>query len=175
MPRFELIDVPYASQWDADAHLARGDCGIVCASMLARWRGIKTSSDAMLDKADLPIGKHSYTFNEIIAAAKSVGLKLRYVHPAGLLQIQQELDAGRPVISLIRYGELTGNQDDFDGAHFVVVVGCDRSVYINDPDWWGERRAEGKAREVRTYEFASAIGDALLSTGNMGVQSLFLA
>ena len=43
--------VPYVSQWDDNAKLSRGDCGIVAACMCALWKGIKTTPDEMITKA----------------------------------------------------------------------------------------------------------------------------
>ena len=37
------------------AKLSRGDCGIVAACMCALWKGIKTTPDEMIHKANLPI------------------------------------------------------------------------------------------------------------------------
>ena len=173
---FDVIDVPYISQWDADAHLARGDCGIVSACMIARWLGIETSPDAMLGLAGLPVGKLTYTIPEIIRSAAAVGVTLSAVRPAVWSTIQRELQAGRPSITLLRYGGLSGNQDDGDFAHFWVNVGFDdKHVIVNDPNFWGARRDEGMKRRVRLIEYEKAIGDALNFTGNMSYQSLFLA
>jgi hypothetical protein len=170
-----ITAVPYISQWDSDAHLSRGDCGIVAAAMVAQWKGIDTTPDAMLRMADLPIGKHSYTFAEVMRAAQSVGLTLNYHFPATWSVIREELCEGRPVVTLLRYGELLGNQDDFDGSHFLTVVGCTADdVIVNDPDWWGDRRDDGFMRHVPIPEFERAIGTALNATGNKAHQSLFI-
>lgn len=171
-----MIAVPYLSQWDGDAHLSRGDCGIVCAAMLCRWKGQPVTPDGLLRAAHLPVGRHAYSFNEIILAAAAGGVKLRAQASSDWLALRTELDAGRPVISLIRYGELSGNLDDFDGSHFVVVCGYDAdSVIICDPDYWSPRRADGDHRRVPLKEFRAAIGDALRATGNKPFQALILA
>lgn len=172
-----MLDVPYNSQWDADAHYSKGDCGIVAACMVARWKGITTTPDAMLQRAGLPIGRMTYTFNEIILAASSVGLALAHRPNVTRSAICAELYAGRPVITLLRYGEISGNQDTFDGAHFWTCVGfasVSRLMVVNDPNFWGERRGEGHKRCIPYAEFENAIGDALRATGNQPYQSLFL-
>lgn len=170
------ISVPYISQWDASAHLSRGDCGIVAACMVAQWKNIDTTPDAMLRAAKLPVGRLTYSFLEIIRAASAVGLKLGYGKGATWDVIADELKLGNPVLSLVRYGELAGNQDDFDGAHFVVVTGFDPSgnVYLNDPDFWAPLRQEGAQRKVPLDQFEKAIGAALVETGNQAYQSLFV-
>jgi lysozyme len=170
------ILVPYRSQWDNDASLARGDCLIVCVAMLAAWKGIETSSDALLRKAGLPVGKLTYTFAQGMAAAKHAGFAMVYHRPATWQEIKAELDEGRPTITLLRYGKLSGNQDNGDMAHFVVVTGYTPThVILNDPNFWGADRLQGQARHVPLGEFVEAIGTPLVQTGNMAHQSLFLA
>lgn len=149
---------------------------MVAAAMVANWQGIDTTPDAMLLRAGLPIGRLSYTFQQIILAASAVGLKLAFHAWSTRSAICAELAVGRPVITLLRYGEISGNQDDFDGAHFWTCVGFDaEAVYVNDPDWWTPRREEGHNRPINVLEFDEAIGEALLATGNGAYQSLFVS
>ncbi|HVU13731.1 MAG TPA: C39 family peptidase [Phototrophicaceae bacterium] len=169
------LNVPYVSQWDPTAHLSRGDCGIVAACMIALWLGIKATPDEMLQKAWLPIGRYIYDFPDVIKAAQAVGVTLSYQYPATWKEIKLELDAHRPVITLLRYGVISGNQDDFDGSHFWTVIGYDDTgVFVNDPDWWLPRRDEGANRHIPMAEFTKAIGTPLLQTGNKPYQSLFV-
>ncbi|MFN8452726.1 MAG: hypothetical protein U0521_29990 [Anaerolineae bacterium] len=67
------MQVPYISQWDDTAKLARGDCGIVAACMIAQWRGIQTTPDQMLREAKLPVGRLVHDFPDVIGAAKASG------------------------------------------------------------------------------------------------------
>ena len=169
------MKVPYVSQWDATAKLSRGDCGIVAACMVALWKGIKTTPDEMLKASGLPVGRHTYDFPEVIRAAEAVGLKLRYHYPATWPIIRAEIKANRPVLSLLRYGKISNNQDDFDGSHFWVCLGYDdENVFVNDPNFWGDMREYGAMRRIPLVEFKTAIGPALLPTGNQAYQSIFL-
>lgn len=143
--------------------------------MVALWKGIQTTPDEMIRKAQLPIGQHSYSFNQTILSARAVGLNLVYKSGATWEVIQQELSQGRPVITLLRYDKISGNQDDFGGSHFWVETGYDDEfVYCNDSDWWGDRELEGKDRKIPISEFKDAIGDPLIATGNAKHQSLFV-
>lgn len=169
------MQIPYLSQWDSTARLSRGDCGIVSACMVALWKGIETTPDAMLQRAGLPVGRLSYHFSEIIIAARYVGVELEYHSGATWEAIRNELTLGQPVIPLLRYSEISGNQDDFAGAHFWLCVGFDAThVIAHDPNWWQPRRDEGAYRRVPIDEFRKAIGEALLPTGNGAHQALFL-
>jgi uncharacterized protein YvpB len=171
-----LIDVPYRSQWDADAQLSTGDCGIVSVAMICNWKGISITPDQLIRKAGLATGRSLYSFAELMLAGKAVGLNFRYVRPARWDDIRAELDAGRPVIPLLRYGELIGNQDvTFTGGHFLVVVGYDTEhVICNDSNFWASRRLEGYQRRISHDRFERCIGEALIKTGNNPFQSLFL-
>ncbi len=73
MTHFEISDIPYRSQWDADASLSRGDCGIVCVTMLANWRGIEITPDELLRFAELPVQQATYTFAQLMKAGNAVG------------------------------------------------------------------------------------------------------
>ena len=170
-----MIRVPFISQWDATARLSRGDCGIVSACMIALWKGTDTTPDAMLKKAGLPVGRLSYTFAEIILAARAVGVQLAARQNVTRPLICDELLKGCPVIPLLRYNEISGNQDDFAGAHFWLCVGFDKThMIVNDPNWWQPRRDEGAFRRIPNAEFDAAIGEALRATGNLPYQSLFV-
>ncbi len=169
------MQIPYVSQWDETAHLARGDCGIVAACMIALWRGIQTTPDQMLKEAKLPVGRLVYDFPDVIRAAKAVGLELEYHYPATWNVIQAELKAGRQVLPLLKYNLIGGNQDSFGGAHFWTCIGYDdENVYVNDPDWWGNLREKGAMRKIPLTQFKKAIGPALLATGNQPYQSIFM-
>ncbi len=43
--RSVLIQVPYRSQHDSDAQLARADCGPACIAILLEWRGVAVAVD----------------------------------------------------------------------------------------------------------------------------------
>lgn len=175
MAHFPVINVPYRSQWDADAVLSKGDCGIVSACMVANWQGADVTPDGMLRKAGLPVGRLTYDFKEIITAARHAGLSLVARQNIRREDICAELRAGNPVITLLRYSKISGNQDSFAGAHFWVEVGYDAThMVVHDPNFWDERRSEGAFRRVPLAAFDTAIGDALRETGNQPFQSLFV-
>jgi len=165
----KILNIPYLSQWDSDARLSIGDCGIVSVAMIARWKYNLISPDALLIKSGLPSGRSTYIFGELIRAGNSIGLKFKYTYPATWIEIKKDIQRGYPVIPLLDYEYLSGNQDvNFKGNHFWVVVGFDENnVIVNDPDWWGVRRSEGYKRKIPLGEFEKAIG----ATGN---QALFL-
>ena len=148
---------------------------MACVAMVASWKGITTSPDALVRAAGLPTGVSNYTFNDGILAASMVGLKLVYRSPATWEDLLAEGLAGRPTIPLIRYGELSGNQDTFKDAHFIMLVGATPTeAIIDDPDWWQPRRAGGAGRVVPLGEFKHAIGDGLPKANRQPFQALFV-
>lgn len=76
-----------------------------------------------------------------------------------LERLETEIRAGRPAICLVLYAKLTQRQNQrFAGGHFVVAVGFnEREIILNDPDWYGDRRGEGKHWRVPRAEFESAL------------------
>jgi LysM repeat protein/uncharacterized protein YvpB len=170
-----LLNVPYYSQEDPDAKYAGADCGPTCLRMLVGWHRLhklgEDSKDLKVDDVTKAVGIRGGQFSfpvQLVRAAEKYGLKLIETRKLNLPAIQAEIDAGRPVISLIHYGTLSKRQNQrFRGGHFVVVVGYnERDVILNDPDWWGERRNEGKLFRVPRSEFETAIGSASYKAGN---------
>jgi hypothetical protein len=177
-----LLDVPYHSQEDGDARWAGADCGPACVRMLIGWNAVRqgqSNPNLTLDEVSKAtgMGRRRFSFpSQLVIVGENYGLKLAYRKDAKFPAVLAELDAGRPVISLIRYANLTGRQNQrFRGGHFVVVVGYnDSEIVLNDPDWWGSRRSEGAGFRVPRDEFEDAIGPASLRAGNNPYQAIFV-
>lgn len=170
-----MLDVPYISQEDARAKWAGNDCGVACVWMLLQYdrqrRGLPFL-DVTVDQMAKRIFTHSRQFakiGELAMLAGLYGLKLLPTDgsiPARRLtpeRIRAEIDAARPPICLIGYGKLSGRMNKiFAGGHYVVPVGYDadktgKYYLLNDPDFWGERRSEGKGWRVPAAEFEAAL------------------
>jgi LysM repeat protein len=177
-----LLDVPYHSQEDADAKWAAADCGPACVRMLIGWNALRQGQpDPNLSIDEVAkatgMGRNRFSFpRQLVAVGEKYGLKLEYRRDAKLAAVLAELDAGRPVISLIRYANLKGRQNQrFRGGHFVVVAGYnDREIVLNDPDWWGNNRNGGAGFRVPRAEFEGAIGLDNWKAGNDPYQAIFV-
>jgi hypothetical protein len=140
------INVPYRSQWAADAGFKNGDCGPTCLAMILNFHGQAITPDGVYQH--ITYGEHDpdpekgYTnFNQLMKAAeaKQVTLTYKKYHDTGrdaaFRSMRANLDAGNPGIALVRYAPwetVVGNL--FKGGHFVVVTGYDENhIFIHDP------------------------------------------
>lgn len=168
------LRVPYHSQEDQDARWAGADCGPTCIRMLIGWDALRRGRpdpNISVDEVSQKTGMGRYRFSfprQLVTVGARYGLKLVETRSADMNRVIAELDAGRPVISLIRYGSIPGRQNvTFRGGHFVVVIGYDdHYIYLNDPDWWGDLRDKGAGFAVTRANFERAIGADSWKAGN---------
>jgi hypothetical protein len=169
------LSVPYYSQEDPTAQYASADCGPASLRMMIGWHRLRNGqpdpATLTIDELSRAMGLRGGQFSfpiQLVQVGRRYHLPLIETLNATLPRIQQEIDAGRPVISLIHYGSISKRQNqEFTRGHFVVVIGYTASeVILNDPDWWGVRRNEGASLRVPRAEFEQAIGRRLQSTGN---------
>lgn len=174
------VAVPYWSQEDAGAKGFANDCGPTCVKMLLEWAGL--ARHIMPDRISrdiglAPRGKGSFAgMTQLIFATSKYGLKLKHKRPTSLEQITDELSAGRPSLLLVHYGSFPKRQSTFNGGHFVVATGFDDDhLLVHDPDWWGDRRAEGEYLPIPFAEFETAFGPiGAKKAGNLPSQALFV-
>jgi hypothetical protein len=116
----------------------------------------------------MQIPNMGYTnFSHLFKAAEAYSLSLeRFTYaPAGALgSLKASLAEGKPSIALVKYATWrtkTGN--NFSGAHFVVVSGCDDDhVLVHDPLFgpaYKTKREKGIFFEWTNSEFKTAWGD----------------
>lgn len=162
----KILNVSYRSQVDNDALQAKGDCGAACVAMILDGFDKHITVDQAFKDAG---GKHEYYYlsrSELITAAGKHRVMMERANDGSFEKIKTYVDANKPLIALVNYeawskaGSGVDTQDDFDNAHFVVVVGYDDqgNVFINDPLWWGSRRLEGQNKKMTYAQFESAWG-----------------
>ena len=152
-----MINVPYRSQEDRDAWSFRNDCGPACAAMLKEWAtGVVTPIDEISRLSPLNIADNGLTVLEL--------QKLLWFCDTSIVQIKdvkalkQYIDQGSPVLCLIRYGYIPGRLSSYSGGHYVIATGYDNDyIYINDPDWYGTQRNNGKSFAVPYFAMMDAL------------------
>jgi outer membrane murein-binding lipoprotein Lpp len=97
------------------------------------------------------------TFDQTLNALAYFGYKIRGTTDRTLVELKSFIDDDTPFLALVHYGDLPGRQDTYVGGHAVVVVGYDdKYVYVNDPDFWGNRRNEGASKAYPITAFNKA-------------------
>lgn len=147
-----MNDFPYASQWDPDANKRNSDCGQTCVKMVAESYGIHVKTNS-LPYQSAPNGLT--TANQIIQNLRFVGLD-------GKFSRYHTIDLKTGDICLITYGKISPEhkQDQhFKGLHWLVFLGLDDTgdhVEVNDPNFYGTRRDEGKSHFLDRGEWESS-------------------
>ncbi len=159
------ISVPYRSQWDEDANQNEADCGPTCLAMVLNYFGTAMTPNQIYDFLPPKMPTDFTTFGELMNAAAQNGLTLSYRNfgdkETALRQLRANLDAGVPVIALIKYAawkETTGNM--FDWGHFVVVTGYEgEEIMFHDPLFglW-QRRSLGAHFRLPAATFCAGWG-----------------
>ena len=156
-----MLQVPYHSQEDADSREFGNDCGAACASMLLEWAGKgRISVNKLAEETTLPSNRSGLNVKQVATLITQNGLPAQAVQGTANFQaVQDQINAGHPVVALINYGPISERQNTADNfGHFVVVVGADSdSVYLNDPDFWGNKMQYGAGLKVKASEFQRAL------------------
>lgn len=136
-----LLPVPFRSQSGAEASRFGNDCGVACALMVLNYLWVRAGFGEMLAltvndmAADslLPVADRPQTIPAIIALLAKYGIRSTAARPFRRADIIAALDAGQPVISLVRYKYINPAAGK-DFGHYVVPVGySDTGVFVHDP------------------------------------------
>lgn len=163
-----VLPVPWVGQWGPTANRSSGDCGPACLASVVRF--LTDHRDVTVDEVAVacgqPAGSRWADFVQLGRGARHYGLVPHYRRPLGWGEIVAEIEAGCPVLALIKYNVLPGNQDSYAGAHFVLVVGySEDGVIFHDPDRLSGDEF-GEFREVERSAFLEALGSTSKTPGN---------
>lgn len=153
---------------------SNNDCGPDCVAMVLHWRGLDLTVDEISKATGLPYG-YSYTVpGQLIAAAKKFNLNLTRAVNLSIDSLKHEIDAGRPVITLVHYGSLHKRSSaTFKAGHWIVVVGyTDTSIVYHDPLW--QSADDGAFIELSYADFEKAMLDCRID-GNTANQGLVMS
>ncbi len=133
-----ILNVPYKSQYGVDAALKRSDCGPACIAMLLGAVG-RTLPTHAITTASSMVGDSGLRPNQVVDAARALGLTLSFEAGCTLDALKRLIDNGQPPIALIQYSKIPDRWDQsYTAGYFVVVVGYDDAthrVFINDPGY----------------------------------------
>jgi uncharacterized protein YvpB len=162
----KLVPVGYRSQ--RDNKKPSSTCNVTCVAMVLSFLGVqdppgvqledalydrivsKEGADAVARLAPWSVGKVApWTVHAMLVwVAEQFGRRLSFATTRTWSQLDQELDAGRPVILA---GRFTG-----DGGHIVVLVGRTAEGYVAHDPWgdWNTKYSDhnGMARVYLTAE-----------------------
>lgn len=126
-----LLKVAYEAQNDNASGTGYRECFSSSAAMVARYYG-KISSDDAYNKIRAKYGDTTDAQAQI-KALQSLGLSARLVTNANAQLVEQELNAGRPLmVGWLHKGPSTAPTG---GGHWSVVIGCTDGAFIhNDPN-----------------------------------------
>lgn len=156
---FELgfeLRVPYSSQHEKDARATSLDCGPACVEMVGEYYrgqidGVGTDQIMKWITGGVNRTTSADELNE--AARHFYNVKLVKHYSVGVFHLRQWIDDLKPVILLIRYGEIPLRMDlSYTGGHWIVAVGYSsfdwagvnvERIHVHDPDWYRAYMAQG--------------------------------
>jgi ABC-type bacteriocin/lantibiotic exporter with double-glycine peptidase domain len=126
--------------------------------------------DEVSEKAKIKAGAEWASLAQLAKASRRYGLKVKHIRPLRRAEIIEQIKAGFPVLVLVKYDCLDTkddpNQDDYKGAHFVLVVGANQhNVIFHDPDRLSGEEF-GEFREKPWPVFETAHGSTAETKGN---------
>lgn len=146
------MDVPFLSQWDAQAHEGRRVCSPTCLAMVAQYHGLPVTVD---DVATLAFDRSFSVYGNWTAsmlAMSLLGFRATVERAQSLQPLDQSLDSGNPVVTSIAFGagELSGSPIQQTRGHLIVICGRTENgdFLARDPaargeeDWRQYSRAE---------------------------------
>jgi hypothetical protein len=155
-------NVPYKSQWDADAVKSRNDCGPASIAMILNYYGENLTTDQVFEKTGA--GQGLINLDQMVKAIKAFGYEVEVKYECTPESLRALIDHDLPPIALVHYGSLQSRQDQsFSGGHFFAVVGYRDDVYfVNDPNFRNNFRQDGDHHAYTKKEFEAAWNDARL-------------
>jgi hypothetical protein len=148
------LPVPYQSQHGADSKGSNADCGQASLAQVLTFLGKPITTGEVSEKLGNPTG--FTTIQQLAKVATDFGFNAESKVDATFNELKSYIDKGLPVIVVGGYGYLTSTQDkEFKASHIMVVVGYrpDDSVYVNDPNFWGQFIKDGDHHVYTGPEF----------------------
>jgi hypothetical protein len=168
-----VLNVPYVSQLGGDADLRSNDCGIACALMVWRYQlqeaGLRfprlVTVDALIPSTPLVGADNPLAVLSLVGVMDGLGVNATRKDALTLAAIRQHIRNGNPVVALVAYSAITGNQTQRYGHYLVVTGMSDQAVYMHDP------YEKGAGFRMTHAAFEAALRETV-SVGASGVPNL---
>lgn len=148
----KVLNVPYRSQWDDDAHKRATNSGPACLAMILGYFGKQVTIKELYATAGVKPSEY-VGFGKLQQMARAYGFTFQYEVNRKLNDLKRWIDEDKPVIALVKYSYWSqiepgvSTQSSYSGPQFVVVIGYgDGGFYINDPNYRSPRREEGRKK-----------------------------
>ncbi|MBI2952911.1 MAG: LysM peptidoglycan-binding domain-containing protein [Chloroflexi bacterium] len=162
-----VMEVPYRTQFDGTRY-EESNCGPATLAMLLSYYGKWWSNDDLRNDVNVSVGYWGLDggsdWESLVYAARLRGFVVRGLYEGPnryrkwtIDDLLQEVQAGRPVMLLVRYRSLPGHEAGFGGDHYIVFLGltADGRVVYNDSAFngasEGARRTMGKDRLLQAW------------------------
>jgi hypothetical protein len=155
--------VPYLSQDDPQDNATSNTCGPVSAAMVMNYiTGANTYTGNQVYK-QTGAGTALISVQQLLTAIQSFGFQAVYKENLTFTDIENALQSEIPPIVLVHAADLSSRQDQgFGGGHFIVLDGYrNDGVTANDPDFWGDFRAQGDHHFYTQSDFINAWKDCV--------------
>lgn len=160
-----FLDLPYRSQWDADASTHVADCGPTALAMVLNAVGVTTTPDTIYVRFMPGKPATAYTsVDELRQAAAGYNTEFDVMTFDGdtIKRIKETIDRNKAIIALVNYEHLDAQLNNFSGAHFLVIVGYDdKYIYVHDPLYSGASRGLGAYKAWEYERFLKAWSDCV--------------
>ena len=144
------LGVPFLTQIDGTLY-SEVNCGPASIAMVLGAFGVKATPSYLRDYVNYLSGTYSpdegTSLYHLARLAREVGLEVRNLHGQGgyfrwnVETLRQEILAGRPVVTLVKYRALPGHGGtEVDWDHYIVITGLSGDDFIyNDAAFATER------------------------------------
>lgn len=116
------------------------DCGAAALRSVAASFGVGPDTEEEFIEICKTCKETGTPPNELVRAAKNIGLKAKIISHMGMQNLMHFLDRGKPVICAIQAWGKEDEYDKLDDGHYIVAIAYDdKNIYFEDPSMDGDR------------------------------------
>lgn len=156
-----VLPIQWISQHGPTATHTADDCGSACIAMATHYLTDQNPTvDQVSAAGEIPTSATWSSLRQLQRAARTFGLRARFIRPLMPQHIKDQIQHGKPCIALVKYDEIQTTQPP--RAHFILLVGYSpESVIYHDPNL-----DPGDFIEINWKTFRKAHGSTAKTAGN---------